>query len=55
MLIQAAIQTSGTSADQTLAHDGLVGMEIFTGAVPVPMIVPGEEYGHRRPWFVNEQ
>lgn len=55
MLIQAAIQTSKTSANKLLAHDDPAGLEIFRGAVPVPMIVPGEEYGERKPWFMNEQ
>jgi len=32
-----------------------LGMSVFKGHVPVPMIVPGEEYGARRPWFYNEQ
>lgn len=31
------------------------GMDIFQGTVPVPMIVPGEEYGGRKPWFYSEQ
>jgi uncharacterized protein (DUF1684 family) len=32
-----------------------LGMSVFKGHLPVPMIVPGEEYGARRPWFYNEQ
>ena len=32
------------------------GMEVFRDHIPVPMVVPGEEYGHdRRPWFYSEQ
>lgn len=27
------------------------GMEVFQGYVPVPLVVPGQEYGERRPWF----
>lgn len=34
---------------------GRPGMEIFDGRVPVPMVVPGEEYGTKRPWFYAEQ
>lgn len=34
-------------------HD-LAGMGVFEGHVPVPMAVPGEPYGTRRPWFYNE-
>lgn len=29
-------------------------MEIFKGVVPVPMAVPGEMYGGKRPWFYAE-
>lgn len=28
--------------------------EEFAGVVPVPMQVPGAEYGKRRPWFYAE-
>lgn len=27
--------------------------EVFEGVVPVPMVVPGEPFGDRRPWFYN--
>jgi hypothetical protein len=30
-------------------------MEIFLGHIPVPMVVPGEEYGKRRPWFFSPE
>jgi len=30
------------------------GMDVFDGVVPVPMAVPGERYGDRRPWFNME-
>jgi hypothetical protein len=30
------------------------GMDVFDGVIPVPMVVPGEEYGRRRPWFYSE-
>jgi len=33
---------------------GPFGMEVFKGFVPVPMKVPGEEYGDRKPWFYSE-
>jgi hypothetical protein len=26
-------------------------MSVFDGHIPIPMVVPGEEYGARRPWF----
>lgn len=32
-----------------------LGMEVFHGSVPVPMAVPGEAYGPRRPWFYSER
>jgi hypothetical protein len=30
------------------------GIEVFKGGVPVPMVVPGKEYGGRKPWFFKE-
>ena len=27
----------------------------FENVVPVPMQVPGEEYGDRKPWYFTEQ
>ncbi|KAI9746599.1 MAG: hypothetical protein M1818_000312 [Claussenomyces sp. TS43310] len=30
-----------------------VGMKIFEDIVPVPMVIPSEEYRTRRPWFYN--
>ncbi len=27
----------------------------FEGIVPVPMQVPGEAYGDRKPWYYSEQ
>ena len=27
----------------------------FEGLVPIPMQIPGERYGHRKPWFFTEQ
>ena len=33
---------------------GLSSMEIFRGYVPVPMVVPAEGYGTKRPWFYQE-
>lgn len=46
---EAAVHTlSGPTTSTTgPARD----MQIFNGIVPVPMLVPGEEYGKRRPWF----
>ena len=39
------------------SHDqdqGAPGMEVFKDKIPVPMIVPGEDYGGRKPWFYME-
>lgn len=33
---------------------GPPGMGIFDGVVPVPMVIPGEEYGTNRPWLYME-
>jgi hypothetical protein len=48
------IPRSMPPAEEAGVSDQL-GMSVFKGHVPVPMIVPGEEYGARRPWFYNEQ
>jgi len=32
-----------------------VSLDVFRNIVPVPMLVPGEEYGSKRPWFYTEQ
>lgn len=37
------------------AEAGPPGMDVFGGVIPVPMVVPGEEYGRKRPWFYSEQ
>jgi hypothetical protein len=34
--------------------DGL-DMSVFDGYIPVPVVIPGEEYQGRRPWFYSEQ
>jgi hypothetical protein len=34
---------------------GPPSMKVFEGRVPVPMVVPGEEYGTERPWFYTER
>ena len=30
------------------------GMDVFQGYIPVPMIVPGREYGELRPWYFHD-
>ena len=32
-------------------EEGTLGMDVFAGHVPVPMQMPGDQYGLRRPWF----
>ncbi|TVY49909.1 Tyrosyl-DNA phosphodiesterase [Lachnellula occidentalis] len=34
---------------------GPPGIEVFKDKVPVPMIVPGEDYSGKKPWFYTEQ
>jgi hypothetical protein len=45
------------TGDNLLGSEGkkVTGMEIFLGHIPVPMVVPGEEYGKRRPWFFSPE
>jgi hypothetical protein len=40
----------------TVEHqgEGVPGIEVFKGSVPVPMAVPGKEYEGRKPWFFKE-
>jgi len=48
-----------TLRSQTPAKDSSnreeMGMDAFQGHVPLPMSVPGREYGPRRPWFFLEE
>jgi hypothetical protein len=37
-----------------MSEQAIAGIEFFGGHVPIPMVVPGEVYGTRRPWFYNE-
>ncbi len=30
-------------------------MSVFDGHIPIPMVLPGEEYRGTRPWFYSEQ
>lgn len=31
--------------------DGYELKDVFEGTLPVPMVIPGEEYGGRKPWY----
>ncbi|EPE29923.1 Phospholipase D/nuclease [Glarea lozoyensis ATCC 20868] len=44
----------GSEIGTKLEHKGPPGIEVFKGHIPVPMIVPGAEYGDKRPWFFKE-
>ena len=44
----------GASKERGVGSQGSHALEVFRGYVPVPMIVPGERYGTRRPWFYQE-
>jgi Tyrosyl-DNA phosphodiesterase len=46
---------AGNSTDDGAAVAEGLNMSVFDGYLPVPMIVPGEAYQGRRPWFYNEQ
>jgi len=37
------------------ARNASASMNIFPDVAPVPMVLPGEEYGTRRPWFYHER
>lgn len=42
-------------ARQSVHVSGDAGLEEFEGIVPVPMHVPGESYGDKKPWYFTEQ
>ncbi|KAH8821585.1 tyrosyl-DNA phosphodiesterase domain protein [Xylogone sp. PMI_703] len=46
------IPSTSTFENKTVGYTDN-GMEIFNTQVPVPMILPGEPYGKRRPWFYS--
>ncbi|PBP16310.1 tyrosyl-DNA phosphodiesterase domain protein [Diplocarpon rosae] len=44
--------------DELIGREGVedwASMDDAFGAVPIPMEVPGEAYGDRRPWFYSER
>ncbi|CZT50198.1 uncharacterized protein RSE6_11139 [Rhynchosporium secalis] len=43
------------STDRKEAEKGSLGMDVFSGYIPIPMQVPGDQYGHRRPWFFMDR
>ncbi len=53
--IPRSLAPAGEAADRVAGVGDRLDMSVFDGRIPVPMIVPGEEYGVRRPWFYNEQ
>ncbi|KAI9840597.1 MAG: hypothetical protein M1838_003992 [Thelocarpon superellum] len=40
--------------DDAAGAGGVIGMDVFMGRVPVPLRIPAELYGSRRPWFYSE-
>ncbi|RFU35872.1 hypothetical protein B7463_g521, partial [Scytalidium lignicola] len=44
---------SASTSEQKPSGYANNGLEIFNDRVPVPMVIPGEPYGLRRPWFYN--
>ncbi|TVY28988.1 Tyrosyl-DNA phosphodiesterase [Lachnellula hyalina] len=46
---------AGAETQDQARGQGPPGMEVFKDKIPVPMIVPGEEYSGRKPWFYTEQ
>ena len=48
LTIKAGSEQHSTREDN---YEASLGMDIFVGQVPVPMQVPGSQYGPRRPWF----
>lgn len=53
--IPPSVAPTGEAPDRGAAVWDRLDMSVFDGHIPVPMIVPGEKYGARRPWFYNEQ
>ncbi|KIM95009.1 hypothetical protein OIDMADRAFT_134826 [Oidiodendron maius Zn] len=56
VIVSGLAATSGRAFTKQsgIYQQALAGVELFGEHVPVPMVVPGEEYGTRRPWFYNE-
>lgn len=52
--VRAAETVNDKEVGDGVGEDGLPGMEVFEGHVPVPMVVPGAEYAGRKPWFFEE-
>jgi hypothetical protein len=48
------VRTDNTVDDKEDSENGFPDMEVFSGHVPVPMVVPGREYAGRKPWFFKE-
>ncbi|PVH85494.1 hypothetical protein DL98DRAFT_409345, partial [Cadophora sp. DSE1049] len=41
-------------SDREDKHKASLGMDVFVGHIPVPMQVPGSQYGLRRPWLYRD-
>jgi hypothetical protein len=53
--MEAEGKGKGVETGSDGSEAGPPGMDIFDGVIPVPMVVPGDEYGRKRPWFFSEQ
>jgi len=49
------VRAGDVDAGNLNRDQGPPGMEVFKDKIPVPMIVPGEEYAGRKPWFYTKE
>ncbi|KAH7321545.1 tyrosyl-DNA phosphodiesterase [Rhexocercosporidium sp. MPI-PUGE-AT-0058] len=57
VVLRVPMMTRGGYEQSPAREDGenvSLGMDVFAGHVPVPMQVPGDKYGLRRPWFYKD-
>lgn len=50
-----AIPSDATESKGSDEHEGPPAMSIFKDHIPLPMVVPGEEYAGREPWYFNRK
>lgn len=49
------VPAGDTGAGDKVQSEGPPGMEVFASKIPVPMMVPGDDYAGRKPWYFLEQ
>ncbi|KAF8851122.1 phospholipase D/nuclease [Acephala macrosclerotiorum] len=54
VLLSASGSTMTRKPSESEAGGQSLGMEVFDGVVPVPMLTPGEPYGARKPWYFSQ-